>query len=125
MEREAYVRLLLIKKAADLGIHASLDAAAATANQMLRSLGRNGETVSMCDFAKQVLSQEGLTVADFENYAQHDVVIQQLIHAIGLSGTLITPQEAAGIYQREHQELSSQIVFFSATNYLSQVTATL
>jgi hypothetical protein len=37
---------------------------------------------------------------------------------------LITPQEAAGIYQREHQELSSQIVFFSATNYLSQVAAT-
>jgi SurA N-terminal domain len=124
IEREAYVRLLLIKKADDLGIHASLDAAAAAANQMLRSLGRNGETVSMDAFEKQVLQPEGLTVADFEDFARHDVVIQQLIHAIGLSGMLITPQEAAGIYQREHQELSSQIVFFSATNYLPQVAAT-
>jgi hypothetical protein len=124
MDRQAHIRLLLIKKADDLGIHASLDAAAAAANQMLRSLGRNGQTVSPADFEKQVLLPEGLTVADFENFARHDVVIQQLIHAVGLSGTLITPQEAAGIYQREHQELSSQIVFFSATNYLPQVAAT-
>ena len=40
------------------------------------------------------------------------------IQTIGLAGALITPQEAAAIYQREHQELSAQIVFFSASNYL-------
>ena len=44
MEREAYVRLLMIQKASDLGIQVSVDAAAMAANQMLRSLGRNGET---------------------------------------------------------------------------------
>jgi hypothetical protein len=124
MEREAYIRLLLLQKASDLGIQVGLDAAAAAADQMLRSLGRDGQTVSMADFEKQVLSPENLTVADFESFARHDVAIQQLIHTIGLSGSLITPQEAAGIYQREHQEMSSQIVFFSATNYLSQVTVT-
>jgi hypothetical protein len=124
MEREAYIRLLLIKKADGLGIHVGLDAAAASANQMLRSLGRNGETVNVADFEKQVLQPEGLTEADFENFASHDVVIQQLVQTVGVSGALVTPQEAAGIYQREHQELSSQIVFFSATNYLSHVTAT-
>jgi hypothetical protein len=124
MEREAYIRLLLVKKADDLGIHVGLDAAAVSANQMLRSLGRNGETVSVADFAKQVLEPEGLTVDDFENFARHDVVIQQLVQTVGLSGVLVTPQEAAGIYQRENQELSSQIVFFSATNYLSHVTVT-
>jgi SurA-like protein len=124
MEREAYVRLLLIKKADDLGIQVGVDAAATAANQMLRSLGRNGETPSMADFEKQVLQPEGLTVVDFENYARHDVAIQEVIQTVGLSGALITPQEIAGIYQHEHQELSSQIVFFSATNYLSHVTAT-
>ena len=36
-----------------------------------------------------------------------------------MSGALVTPQEAAAVYQREHQELASQIVFFSAENYLS------
>jgi hypothetical protein len=124
MEREAYVRLLLIQKASDLGIQVGIDAAATAANQMLRSLGRNGETVTMADFEKEVLTPEGLTVADFENYARHDVAIQEVIQTVGLSGVLIPPQEIAGIYQREHQELSSQIVFFSAANYLSQVTAT-
>ena len=40
---------------------------------------------------------------------------------MGLTGELITPQEAAAVYQREHQELSAQIVFFSASNYLASV----
>ncbi|MGH7989605.1 MAG: peptidyl-prolyl cis-trans isomerase, partial [Limisphaerales bacterium] len=42
----------------------------------------------------------------------------------GLTGELITPQEAATAYRREYQELSAQIVFFSASNYLAQVAAT-
>ena len=37
---------------------------------------------------------------------------------------MITPQEAASLYQREHQELSSQIIFFSANNYLKSVKVT-
>ena len=51
------------------------------------------------------------------------LVLEQLQQAIGLTGELITPQEAAAAYQRDHQELSAQIVFFSASNYLSSVTA--
>ena len=38
---------------------------------------------------------------------------------MGLSGRLITPQEAATLYQRENQEVPPQIVFFSASNYLA------
>ena len=124
IEQATYERLLLIQKASDLGIHVGLDAAADAANKMLRSLGRDGETVSMADFEKQVLQSEGLTIADFESYARHDVAIQEVIQTVGLSGVLIPPQEIAAVYQREHQELSSQIVFFSASNYLSQVTVT-
>jgi peptidyl-prolyl cis-trans isomerase D len=124
MKQETYNRLLLIQKASDLGIHVGLDTAAAMANQMLHSLGRNNQTVSVDEFAKQVLEPEGLTVADFESFARHDVAIQQLVESIGSSGALVTPQEAAGIYQREHQEMSSQAVFFSAQNYLPSVTAT-
>ena len=43
---------------------------------------------------------------------------------MGLPGELVTPQEAAAVYQREYQEFSAQIVFFSASNYLSSVTVT-
>ena len=121
IERETYVRVFLIRKATDLGIHASLEAAAAAANQMLRSLGRNGQTVTMNEFVTQVLRPEGLTAADFESFARNDVVIQQLVQTVGLSGALVTPQEAAGIYEREHQEISAQIVLFSADKYLPSV----
>jgi len=124
MERETYVRLLLIQKASDLGIHVGVDTAADVANQRLRSLGRNGQIVSVTDFAKQVLQSEGLTVTDFENFCRHDAAIRQLVESIGSSGALITPQEAAASYQREHQELSSQAVFLSARSYLPSVTVT-
>jgi len=124
MERETYVRLLLIQKASDLGIHVGVDTAADVANQRLRSLGRNGQIVSVTDFAKQVLQPEGLTVTDFENFCRHDAAIRQLVESIGSSGALITPQEAAASYQREHQELSSQAVFLSARSYLPSVTVT-
>ena len=124
MDQATYERLLLIQKASDLGIYVGLDASASAANQMLRSLGRDGETVNMADFEKRVLAPENLTVADFENYARHDVAIQQLIQTVGVSGVLMPPQEIAAIYERAHKELSSQIVFFSASNYLSQVTVT-
>ena len=42
LEREIYVRLMLIQKANDLGIHVGEDAVVTVANEMLRSLGRNG-----------------------------------------------------------------------------------
>lgn len=121
MEREAYIRLLLTQKADDLGIHVGEDEVAAMAGQMLRSLGRNGQTVTMETFVKQVLTPKNLSVTDFENFVRHDLYIQQLVQALGLSGAFITPQEAADVYKREHQEISAQIVFFSATNYLSSV----
>jgi peptidyl-prolyl cis-trans isomerase D len=124
MERETYIRLLLMQKADELGIHVGEDAVAAMAGQMLRSLGRNGQTVTMDAFAKQVLVPNNLTVGDFENFVRHDLFIQQLIQTLGLPGVLVTPQEAAGVYRREHQEVSAQIVYFPATNYMSAITAT-
>lgn len=124
MEREAYIRLLMNQKADELGIHVNVDAVAAYAGQMLRSLGRNGQTVTMEEFTKQVLTPNNLTVMDFENFIRHDLYIQQLVQALGLSGAFVTPQEAANVYQREHQEISAQIVYFPATNYLAAVKVT-
>ena len=43
--------------------------------------------------------------------------MQQLIQVLGLSGALVTPQEAGQLYDREHQEVSAQAVFFSASNF--------
>jgi hypothetical protein len=124
MDREIYLRLMLIQKAANLGIYVGDEAAASEAAQMLRSIGRNGQAVPEGDFVKQVLAPKGMTAEDFENFARHDIAIQQLVQALGFAGALVTPQEAAVAYERDRREISAQIVFFSASNYLSQVQTT-
>jgi SurA N-terminal domain len=124
MERETYIRLLLIGKAEDLGVYVGVDAAALAAAQSLRSLGREGQPMTPEIFAKQVLAQENLTMADFQNFIRHDIAIQQLVQTLGQPGELVTPQEAAAAYVRERQNLSAQMVYFSASNYLSSVTVT-
>jgi peptidyl-prolyl cis-trans isomerase D len=124
LEREIYVRLMLIQKADDLGIHISTKEAAEAGAEFLRMLGRNGQAVPLSEFVKQILQPKRLTAQDFENFVRQYLVMEQLQQAIGMTGELITPHEAAAAYQRDHQELSAQIVFFSASNYLSSVTAT-
>jgi hypothetical protein len=130
LERQIYARLMLIRKANDLGIHVGDDAAVTAANEILhspelvRALRSEGESVPLDAFVKQILQPEGLGAADFENFVRHNLAIEQLEQTMGLTGELITPQEAAMTYRHEYQELSAQIVFFSASNYLSQVAVT-
>ncbi len=130
LRREVYVRLMLIQKGQDLGIHIGDDVVASTANEILSSpnlaqaLGINGQSVPLDGFVKAILQPKGMDAGDFENFVRHDLVIDQLRQAMGLTGDLITPQEAAEVYQRQNQELSAQIVFFSASNYLASVPVT-
>ena len=124
MERETYIRLLLAQKAGKLGIEIGEDAMVAAASEFLRSIGRNGQPVPMQKFEEQVLAPEGLGVVDLQNFLRNELVVQQMIQTLGLGGALVTPQEAGLIYDRERQEVSAQAVFFSASNYLAQVSAT-
>jgi hypothetical protein len=124
MDAEIYKRLLLMAKARSLGIHVDADQAATVADEFLAALGKKGQTVPMTMFTDKVLTPEGLTVADFQRFIADDVAIEQMVHSMGLPGALITPQEAAALYERDNQEYSTEAVFFSATNYMSQVTVT-
>jgi hypothetical protein len=124
IERETYVRILLSEKAKSLGIHIPTETVVLAATEVLRNVGRNGQAVPMDQFVEHVLKPEGLTEEDFQRYVRSDLMIQQLGLSLGLSGSLVTPQEAATLYDREHQEVSAQAVFFSVSNYLSQVTVT-
>src|SRR5579885_886758 len=123
LERETYVRVLLFRKAEQLGIHVSEAAAAARAAALLHSLDRNGQGVSLQAFVKQILAPEGLTEGDFARFAGHDLAIEELVNTLGLPGALVTPQEAAADWRRDHQARAAEAVFFSASNYLAQVTA--
>jgi len=121
-ERETYIRLLIIRKLEEFGIHPHGEAVAKTASQLLRSFNR-GNPLPLDVFAKQVLAPR-LTVRDFERYIRHELGIQQLIAVTGVSGELVTPQEVRSLYARENEELSVQAVFFTASNFLAGVTAT-
>jgi len=121
-ERETYFRLLLIRKEEQLGIHVNSESIARVANNILRSAGR-GQLVTLDAFSKQVLRPAGLGEEDLERFIRHELALQQLISVAGLSGKLVTPQEAQSIYEREHQEVAAQAVFFSASNYLASVSA--
>ena len=129
MEQQIYLRLMLVQKAHSLGIYVSDEAAAMAAGQMLqsqglaRALGLSSQSVPLQSFIK-MLAAQGLNAEDFARLARTDLAIQQLVQMVGMSGSLVTPQEAADAYQRARQEVSAQVVFFQASNYVSQVAVT-
>jgi hypothetical protein len=78
----------------------------------------------MAQFEENVLKLGGVSIGDYKRYLEHQLGLQQLISAVTVGGKLVTEKEAKAIYQRENQERAGQVLFFSASNYLSQVKAT-
>ncbi|MGC3960303.1 MAG: hypothetical protein QM813_20960 [Verrucomicrobiota bacterium] len=123
IERETYNRLLIMQKAAEMGIHISDDVAARAASERLRMINR-GNPVPLAEFEKQILAREHLTLGDFERFVRNDIAIQQLISTIGVSGQLVPPQEIEALYRRDHQEVAAQVAFFHASNNLASIEVT-
>ena len=123
LDREIYQWLLLVWEQEKLGIHVSDQSAAEMARGMIGAFSQAGITSSQM-FIERVLQPHGLTIDDFERYVRHFVGIQELINTVGLPGRLVTPQEAKGLYERDHQETAGQAVFFSASNYLAGISIT-
>ncbi len=129
IEQQIYLNLMFAAKAKSMGIAVPDDAVADAAAQWLRSPSllehlHTSSPISASQFEEGVLKKNGFTSADFEHAVRMQLVIEQLRMALGLSGALVTPQEAAALYDRDHMEASTEVVFFSASNYLSQATAT-
>ena len=122
IERDTYHWLLLIQKQQQLGIHVSTEVVAQAARSMVSQFQRSGIT-SPEMFIQQVLRPRGFQVDDLERFVRHYMGVQELIGTVALSGKLITPQEARDLFKREHEELMTEAVFFSASNYLASVTA--
>ena len=121
VERETFQWLLLIQKQKQLGIQVSIEAAAQAARMMIAQLQHSGNVTPEI-FIRQVLQPHGFGQDDLEGFVRHSLGLEELMHTVGLSGALITPQEIQDLYKREHQELSTAAVFFSASNFLSAVT---
>jgi hypothetical protein len=113
---EIYKRLFLISKENELGIKPSIEAVASFAHDRLGK--------APLDAVEKAIGEKGMDAGDLERYMQHELGVRQLLEVAGLSGKLVTPQEAEALYRREHQDLSASMAYFSASNYVDSITAT-
>jgi parvulin-like peptidyl-prolyl isomerase len=128
--QRAYVNLLFDWKAKSLGVVVPDQVVISEASDMLnspsfnRAMGNKGsKAMQMDEFVQHVLQPYGLNAGDFEHFIRSQLVMDQLRLSLGLSGALVTPQEAGTLYDHDHQEVSAQVAFFSASNYLDRVSA--
>lgn len=120
LEQQTYQWLLILQKQQQLGIHVGPDLAADAARQMVRRFEREGVT-SPTVFIQRVLLPHGIQVEDFERFLRHFVGLEEMMELVGSSGMLVTPQEAQQLYQRDHEQLATDGVFFFASNYVAEV----
>jgi len=118
-ERLTYERLLLMSKARELGISVSPESAAKVAADIIRNSGAG----SPREFEQRVLAGYA-SLADFGRFVEQFITIQQLAATVGLPGNLVTPKEATALWKYENQEVSADLVFVPASNYVASVTAT-
>lgn len=121
VDRETYQWLLLIQKQEQMAIHVSPTAAAQAARAMVGNFARSGIN-SPEAFIRQVMNPRGLGVDDLERFVRHYLGVQELIATVGLTGELIPPREIQALYKRENEEVATEAVFFSGSNYLASVT---
>ncbi|MEO7300068.1 MAG: SurA N-terminal domain-containing protein [Verrucomicrobiota bacterium] len=125
IERETYNRIVLVEKLKELNVQPTIEATARWITEIFRS--SEDQTFPMeryQAFVKNELAPRHLTSDDFYRFARHQVGQQHLISVFGLGGKLIAPQEAESFYRRLNEPLSTEAVYFSATNYLSAVSTT-
>jgi hypothetical protein len=91
VEKETYLRLILIQKQAEMGVHVSEEVLAKVANEQLHARWLNrGNPLPPDLFANQVLAPQGLTLDDFARYIRHEIGIQQIASVLGLGGELLS-----------------------------------
>jgi hypothetical protein len=125
MDRETRNRLLLIEKLKEFDIQVSEASIAQWIVEAFQDRATGKFRQEDYDgFVKLRLAQQNLVVADFQRFVRHEVGIQHLIALTGLTGKLITPQEAEILFRRENEQVDAQAVFLQSSNYLSKVVET-
>lgn len=123
MERETKNRLLLTEKLKELDVNVGEAAIAEWIAEVFKDREQGVfRTDTYEQFVQQTLIARGLSRKDFERFVRHEVGIQHLITVAGLSGKLVTPQEAETVFRREHEQVDTEVVFLSASNYVAGVT---
>jgi hypothetical protein len=121
LENRTYQQLLIDQRLKDYGIEVDSAAVGQAVANFLTRFGRDKKP-TLDEFVQQVLLPHA-DAEDLERYFQHQLGIQQLEEVVGLGGQLLTAQQAEILYVRNHQELATDAVFFSGSNFVSAVPA--
>ncbi len=124
-DREIHTRLLLNEKMRELGVRVGPKGVTEWIANAFRD-PRTGEFRPQFydEFVRAQLTPRRYTDEDVRRFVEHEVGIQHLIALFGLSGELVTPQEAAELYRRANEMADTQAAFFWSSNFLSKVTIT-
>jgi hypothetical protein len=118
-DRWAMQRLLLDSEMKQLNINVTPEAAARYTKQIMGL--RPDQAMPLDKFQDFVVNElgrkGGLTLDDFNRFVTHQAGQEYLVALFGMSGKLITSQEAEFFYRRENAPMVTERVVFPATNY--------
>jgi hypothetical protein len=125
-DRWAEQRLLLDAELQKYNINVTPEAAARFTKQLL---GLRPDQVMPMDRFQDFIVNElgrkgGLTLDDFNRFVVHQAGQEYLVALFGMSGKLITPQEAEFFYRRENTPMVTERANFPATNYYAMTAPT-
>ncbi len=118
-EQETPNRLLMIRKLKELGIVTSDDTVAAWKVNFFVDQETGTFQRELYDRFLEAIKPRGLTEADVDRYAAHQVGIGQLTSLVSLSGELVSPSEAERVYKERNQQAATMALLFSRTNHMS------
>ncbi len=118
LERETLSRVLLMRKLKDLDIYVSPKAVGRMARE------RIGD-VPYDRFVREFLEVPGgASSADFERFCEHEAGIQQLASVAAIESEIVNPREIEALYRKDHEEVTTELAVFWATNFMDKVTVT-
>lgn len=121
-EREIRNRLLLASKMKEFNVLVTEKAIAQWIAEAFQDPERHVFQKAAYDaFIKKELPEGHLEPIDFERYVRHEVGLQHLVALAGVSGNLVTPQEAEMLFRRENEQVDTEVVLLSASNFLAKV----
>ena len=97
-------------------------AEAIKASPGIQSLFNNGQLVNRQGY-EEMLAQQGLTVAEFEENFRKQMLNTQLLN-VALNGIVVSPAEVDTAFKKKYEKLQVEYVKFSTDQYRGQVKPT-
>jgi len=119
-------RLLLDAELKEHNINVTPEAAARVAKQILGVPPEQAIAMDKFgDFVQNELGRKGgLSLDDFNRFAVHQAGQEYLVALFGMSGKLITSNEAEFFYRRENQPMVTERILFPTANYYPKTAPT-